>query len=86
MKRVLLALMFAHCVGCSTVHDATASANSAAATGAVLLAVGVALQTDVAGIDSPKTGNIRNLSEPVNTLYHLDAGTWRRSVRLLTNR
>jgi len=67
-------------------HTATSNANAAVATGAVLLAVGVALQTDVAGLDSPKTSNIRNLSGEINTLHHLDAGTWRRSVRLLTNR
>ena len=84
MKKVLLAVALAQCVGCSSMHGASDSAGSMLAVGAAVLSIGVALQTDVAGIDSPKTGNIRNVSGPVNTLRHLDAGTWRRSARLIS--
>jgi len=83
MKQVLAALILAQCVGCSSMHTASKGAVSAVAIGATVLAVGVALQTDVAGIDSPKTGNIRDVSGPVGTLYHLDAGTWRNSMRVI---
>jgi len=83
MRKVLIALAIAYCAGCSTVHNVAAGANDAVAVGAVLLAVGVALQTDIAGADSPKTGNIRSLSEPVSTLYHLAPGTWRNTVRTM---
>lgn len=83
MKRVSLALLLAQCLGCSSMHAVTSDANKAVAAGAVLLAIGVALQTDISGIDSPKTGNIRDISGPVNTLHHLSPGTWRNAVRVI---
>ncbi len=77
MKKVLLAVALAQCVGCSSMHGASDSAGSMLVIGASVIAVGVALQTDVAGTDSPKTGNIRSVSNYVNPLRNMSYGTWR---------
>lgn len=81
MKHVML-LVLLLCTGCSSMHNAAQSTQEIVSKGAVLLAVGVALQTDIAGKDLPKTGNYRDLTGIVNML----GNDWRRNARLLTNR
>ena len=81
MKHVMLLVMLL-CTGCSSMHNAAQSTQEVVNKGAVLLAVGVALQTDIAGKDLPKIGNYRDLTGIVNML----GNDWRRNARLLTNR
>lgn len=83
MKKVLAAVLLAQCVGCSTIHGTSKHAVGTVAAGGVAMAIATSLQTDVGGSDNPRTGNIRNVSGPIGTIYHLDAGTWRNSIQVL---